>query len=147
MTVHNWPMNPIAIQIGAAARAMGVPPKTLRYYEDLGLVRPDRTESGYRLYGSEELERIQFILRAKQLGFTLNEISDVMALREDDMEPCDHVASLIESRLAEIETRIRNLADLKIELETVRDSNTSASAGPCTGTICHLIEDDPTQSR
>lgn len=136
-----------AIQIGEAARATGVPPKTLRYYEDLGLVRPDRTASGYRLYDSKELERIHFVLRAKQLGFTLNEISDVMALRENDMEPCDHVASLIEARLAEIESRMRNLADMKIELETVRDSNADASAGPCRGTICHLIEEMPTQSR
>ena len=136
-----------ALQIGEAARATGVPSKTLRYYEDLGLVRPDRTESGYRLYDSEELERIHFVLRAKQLGFTLNEILDVMALREDDTDPCEHVASLIESRLAEIETRIRDLADLKIELETVRDSNAGTSAGPCRGTICHLIEEAPSQSR
>ena len=140
-------MTSTAIQIGEAARATGVPPKTLRYYEELGLVRPGRTESGYRLYDAEELERIRFILRAKQLGFTLDEILEVMALREDDVEPCAHVASLIESRLAEIETRIRNLADLKAELETVRDSNTGASAGPCTGTICHLIEEAPIQFR
>ena len=137
----------MAIQIGEAARATGVPPKTLRFYEDLGLVRPDRTESGYRLYGSRELERIQFVLRAKQLGFTLNEISDVMALREDDMEPCEHVTSLIESRLAEIETRMRNLADMKIELEDVRDSNTGGSAGSCRGTVCHLLDEAPSQSR
>ena len=140
-------MGSMAIQIGEAARATGVPPKTLRYYEDLGLVRPDRTESGYRLYDSEELERIHFVLRAKQLGFTLNEILDVMALREDDTDPCEHVASLIESRLAEIEIRIRNLAEMKIELETVRDSNKGTSAGPCRGTICHLIEEEPSQSR
>ncbi len=81
-------MGTISIQIGEAARATGVPSKTLRYYEDLGLVRPDRTESGYRLYDSNQLERIHFVLRAKQLGFTLNQISDVMALREDDIEPC-----------------------------------------------------------
>ena len=140
-------MAKMALQIGEAARVTGVPPKTLRYYEDLGLVRPDRTESGYRLYDSKELERIYFVLRAKQLGFTLNEILDVMALREDDMEPCDHVASLIKTRLAEIETRIRNLADLKIELEMVRDSHEGASAGPCRGAICHLIEEAPPQSR
>lgn len=135
------------MQIGEAARATGVPPKTLRYYEDLGLVRPDRTESGYRLYDSDELERVHFVLRAKQLGFTLNEILDVMALQEDDVEPCDHVASLIETRLAQIETRIRDLADLKVELEMVRDSSKGASAGPCRGTICHLIEEAPPRSR
>ncbi len=128
------------MQIGEASRETGVPPKTLRYYEDIGLVQPERTESGYRLYGSRELERIHFVLRAKQLGFTLNQISDVMALREDDIEPCEHVASLIESRLAEIETRMRNLAEMKIELEAVRDSNADGSAGPCRGTVCHLLD-------
>ena len=140
-------MGSTAIQIGEAARATGVPPKTLRYYEELGLVRPERTESGYRLYGSRELERVKFILQAKQLGFTLNEISDVMALRENDIEPCGHVASLIESRLAEIETRIKNLADMKAELEAVRESASGSSAGPCTGTICHLIEEAPIRFR
>lgn len=140
-------MGTISIQIGEAARATGVPPKTLRFYEDLGLVRPDRTESGYRLYSSKELERIQFVLRAKQLGFTLNEISDVMALREDDLQPCEHVTSLIESRLAEIEIRMRNLADMKIELEAVRDSNAGGSVGPCKGTVCHLLDEAPSRSR
>ncbi len=139
-------MGTISIQIGEAARATGVPPKTLGFYEDLGLVRPDRTESGYRLYSSRELERIQFVLRAKQLGFTLNEISDVIALREDDMEPCDHVVLLTGSRLAEIETRMRNLADMKIELEAVRDSDAGESAGPCRGTVCHLLDEAPSQS-
>ncbi len=138
--MHNLWMVTKKMQIGEAARAIGVPPKTLRFYEDLGLVRPGRTESGYRLYDSKELERIRFVLRAKQLGFTLNEISDVMALREDDIEPCDHVTLLIESRLAEIEARMRNLADMKIELEAVRDSNADGSAGPCRGTVCHLLD-------
>ncbi len=144
--MHNQQIISTALQIGEAARATGVPSKTLRYYEDLGLVRPDRTESGYRLYDSNQLERIHFVLRAKQLGFTLNQISDVMALREDDIEPCEHVTSLIESRLAEIETRMRNLADMKIELEAVRDSNAGGSAGPCRGTVCHLLDEAPSQS-
>ena len=131
------------MQIGEAAISTGVPPKTLRYYEELGLVRPGRTESGYRQYDGEAIDRIEFILKAKQLGFTLNEIADVLTLKDDEIEPCDHVSSLIESRLADIEVRIKNLADLRIELEHVRDANKSRAAGPCRGTICHLIEDAP----
>lgn len=134
------------MHIGEASRATGVPSKTLRYYEDLGLVRPGRTESGYRLYDPGELGRVRFIVRAKQLGFKLNEIADVLNLRENDTEPCDHVASLIETRLADIEIRIRDLTDLRAELSTVRDSFAGASAGPCTGTVCHLIEVAPAHS-
>ena len=131
------------IQIGEAAISTGVPPKTLRYYEELGLVRPGRTESGYRQYDGEAIDRIEFILKAKQLGFTLNEIADVLTLKDDEKELCDHVSSLIESRLADIEVRIRNLTDLRTELEHVRDANKGGAAGSCRGTICHLIEDAP----
>ncbi|MEE8047151.1 MAG: heavy metal-responsive transcriptional regulator [Dehalococcoidia bacterium] len=131
------------MQIGEAARETGVPPKTLRYYEEIGLVQPARTESGYREYDADALDRIQFIIKAKLLGFTLDEIADVLALKEDETEPCDHVLSLIDARLADIESRMRNLAELKTELESVRDKNEGVSSGPCTGTICHLIEDTP----
>ncbi len=135
-----------SIQIGEAAHVTGVPPKTLRYYEDLGLLEPGRTNSGYRQYDAEALDRIQFILKSRQLGFALDEIADVLALKNDETEPCDHVSSLIESRLAGIEVRISNLSELKIDLENIRDSNKGASAGPCRGNICHLIEDAPFRS-
>ncbi len=145
--VHNHQMATKTLQIGEAAHATGVPPKTLRYYEELGLVQPDRTESGYRLYDARALDRIQFILKAKQLGFTLDEIADVVAMKDDETEPCDRVSSLIESRLADIEVRVRYLTELKSELEYVRDSRKGAAAGPCRGTVCHLIEDAPIRFR
>lgn len=135
------------LQIGQAAESTGVPPKTLRYYEDIGLIAPERTESGYRLYSASMLERIRFVIKAKQLGFTLNEIADVLALKDDETEPCDHVSSLIEYRLADIEERLRALNQLKVELESVRDSNMGVHAGPCRGTVCHLIEDAPVRFR
>ena len=144
--VHNLCMESKYLQIGQAAQSVGLPPKTLRYYEDLGLISPSRAESGYRVYSGVDLERVRFILRAKQLGFTLNEISDVLVMKDENSEPCDHVASLIESRLAEIETRINNLFDLKAELTAVRDSHAGAASGPCRGTICHLIEVEPLRS-
>ncbi len=128
------------LQIGEAAQETGVPSKTLRYYEEIGLVRPGRTESGYRQYDADALERIRFILKAKLLGFTLGEIADVLRLKGEDTEPCDHVSSLIETRIADIESRISKLAELKIELERVRDSGNGSAIGPCTGAVCHLIE-------
>jgi len=141
--VHNLRMTTKKLQIGEAAEITGVPPKTLRYYEDIGLVHPGRTDSGYRQYDDEAIERVRFILKAKLLGFTLDEIADVLRLRDEETEPCDHVSALIDTRLSDIEARITKLAELKIELEYVRDSNKGAPAGPCRGTVCHLIEEAP----
>ena len=74
------------MKIGEVARLAGVPTKTLRYYEDIGLLSPaGRTSSGYRLYGWRELEQIEFIRRAKLMGLTLEQIRDLVEVAEEGM--------------------------------------------------------------
>ena len=96
--------------IGQLSRAANVPTSTVRYYEREELLEPSgRTEGNYRVYGPEALERLRFIRAAQAVGFTLGDISTLLAFREDD-DVCGDVQSLITDRMEELE---QHLADLK----------------------------------
>lgn len=96
--------------IGQLSRAASVPTSTVRYYEREGLLVPSgRTESNYRVYEPEVLERLRFIRAAQGAGFTLGDISTLLAFREDE-GVCDNVQSLITDRMGELE---QHLSDLK----------------------------------
>ena len=106
------------MKIGEVARLVGVPSKTLRYYEDLGLLSPaGRTSSGYRLYGWRELEQIEFIRRAKLMGLTLEQIRGLVEVAEEGMPSrvLRHLDELLDRKLEENERRLE-------ELRTFRDS-------------------------
>jgi MerR family mercuric resistance operon transcriptional regulator len=108
------------LRIGQVARAAGVNIETIRYYERCGLLSdPGRRESGYRAYPPEIVERVQFIKRAQQLGFTLREISGLLALRVDDRATCDQVRTQAEAKLAEIDARIADLQRLRNALASL----------------------------
>jgi MerR family transcriptional regulator, copper efflux regulator len=71
------------MNIGAVAQACGLPPKTIRYYEDIGLIRPDRSGNGYREFSDRHLHQLAFISRARGLGFTVVECRALLALYQD----------------------------------------------------------------
>ncbi len=97
-------------KIGELARRAGVKVSTLRYYDARGLLPPaHRTESGYRLYGLEQLERLRFILEAKRLGLSLHAIQQVLALHEAEGEPCEQVLRLLQRVVRRLEERIAQL--------------------------------------
>jgi Hg(II)-responsive transcriptional regulator len=96
--------------IGEVARRVGIGVETVRFYEREGLVAPPpRSPSGYRLYPDEAIERLRFVRRAKQLGFTLDEIGALLDLRVRPDAPCDEVRRLAAERLADVEARIADL--------------------------------------
>lgn len=100
--------------IGAAARRAGVGIDTIRYYEREGLLpAPIRRLSGYRVYDAHAIERLRFIRRAKDLGFTLGEIRELLALSADRERGVRGVKQRAESRLAEVEQRIRELQGVR----------------------------------
>ena len=106
------------MKIGEVARLAGVPTKTLRYYEELGLLSPaGRTSAGYRLYGRRELEQIGFIRRAKLMGLTLEQIRGLIEVAEAGMPSgvLRHLDELLDRKLEETERRLE-------ELRTFRDS-------------------------
>lgn len=96
--------------IGEVAEATGVGVETLRFYERKGLLpEPPRSDAGYRLYGSESVRRVQFILQAKELGFTLAETRELLDLRVTDTAACDDVAARARSKIEAVDSRIRDL--------------------------------------
>lgn len=104
--------------IGQLAADTGLTPKTIRYYETLGLLPPPtRTESGYRLYTPETGELLRFIKKAKMLGFTLTEIREIIALRHRGDLPCPHVHALLGERVKTLSRQIQDLSLLRDELK------------------------------
>ena len=107
---------------GLLARHAGIGVETVRYYESIGLLdEPRRTQAGYRLYEEGDLSRLRFIRRAKQLGFSLNDIRELIALRLDEGSDCSEVEHRAELRLADINERIRDLQRVQRGLEKLID--------------------------
>jgi len=127
------------LRIGELATELGLNPKTLRYYEAIGLLpEPRRNSAGYRLYGPVDRERLAFIAKAKSLGFTLQEIAEILALRDAGDEPCAHVRALIDARLAALTAQLQLLTELRGELQVLY-SEAQGTTCSCTP-ICSIIE-------
>lgn len=105
------------LTIGKVAKATDVGIETIRFYEREGLiVNPPRSPSGYRAYPSETVARIRFIRTAKDLGFSLKEIRELLSMRVDPIGSCLEVRELAESKIADVEERIRVLQNIRVSL-------------------------------
>jgi DNA-binding transcriptional MerR regulator len=103
--------------IGELARRAHVNPRTLRYYERIGLLMPSaRTDTGYRLYTERDAARLAFIRRAQALGFSLTEITDIIAIRQAGTAPCRHVRAVAQAKVGTIDARIAALQALREDL-------------------------------
>lgn len=103
------------MRIGQLAERIGVNPKTIRYYESIGLLpEPKRRPSGYRAYDADDLERVAFIRRAQQFGLRLDAIGETLALRDRGERPCDYVLGAVRRNLDDLDRRI-------VELDAARD--------------------------
>jgi DNA-binding transcriptional MerR regulator len=132
-------------KIGEVAKQTGVGIETLRFYEKSGLLdRPSRTASGYRVYDSAILDRLAFIKKAQVLGFTLDEIRELIDHKRAGENPCGHVRAKVKSRLAELDERIRQMTlyreELAAELKQWERKRESA------GHVCGLIESSHIES-
>ena len=103
------------MNIGNAARISEIPVKTVRYYEDIGLVVAQRAENGYRRYGQQEVYKLCFVQRARGLGFSIEHCRQLLSLYEDKNRTSAEVKAIAERHLDEIEAKI-------IELENLRDT-------------------------
>lgn len=113
----------MTITIGEVANLAGVPTATVRYYERRGLIAPaPRTRAGYRQYGPAAAERLRFIKRAQQLGFSLEEIQDLLELRVDDPESCLAVERRTREKVDQVRQKIRELRQLEDALERLADA-------------------------
>ena len=101
------------MNIGLAADHSGLPPKTIRYYEDIGLIRADRHENGYRDYSNQHIHKLRFLQRSRSLGFTIEECRQLLALYEDRDRASADVKTMALERIADIERKIRELTELR----------------------------------
>lgn len=102
---------------GQLAKQAQVNVETVRYYERRGLIpEPPRRESGYRMYSQDTAARIEFIKRAKELGFSLKEVSELLSLRAGPATTCEDVKKRAEAKVADIEEKIRDLQRMKSAL-------------------------------
>ncbi len=109
-----------ALRIGEVANRSGIGIETIRYYERQGLLaEPDRRPSGYRQYDEAVVSRLGFIRNAKELGFTLAEIKELLGLWFDVNTKCVHVRQRAEQKITNIEDKIRSLQKMKRSLKTI----------------------------
>ena len=102
------------LRIGEVAARAGLNPKTLRYYEALGVLQsPSREANGYRRFPPETLELLAFIRQAQGLGFTLEEIREVLAIRRRGEVPCTHVRALLRQKAVELDRKLADLVALR----------------------------------
>lgn len=104
------------MNVKEAAQATGLPAKTLRYYEDVGLVTPMRAENGYRVYQDKDLQKLAFVGRARGLGFSLEDCRKLLSLYEDQSRTSADVKALAKSHVAEIDLKLKALRAIKQEL-------------------------------
>lgn len=127
------------MRIGELAEALGINPRTIRFYESKGLLpEPARTPSGYRSYGEEDAERLTFIKTAQRIGLSLDEIAEIIALRDRGQQPCGYVKELMHRQIAALDRQIEQMQRLResligLEAQTVANGNGEA-------TYCCLIE-------
>jgi DNA-binding transcriptional MerR regulator len=128
-----------SLKIGEVSKLSGVGIEALRFYEKGGLVdRPSRTESGYRVYAPDVLDRLAFIKRAQILGFTLDEIKQIIVEKRSGQSPCKGVREVVRRRLEELDERMKEMRRYRNQLAAaLREWD---EAGEVKGHVCGLIE-------
>ncbi len=104
------------MNIQKAARLAGLPVKTVRYYDEIGLVCPDRRQNGYRDYSQRDLHMLRFLARARSLGFSIEECRQLLSLYADRNRASRDVKRLAEERIRQIDGKIRELQALRATL-------------------------------
>lgn len=134
------------MQIGELAKKGGVTVQTVRFYERQALLpNPPRKDSGYRLYSDADLNRLLFIRQAKALGFSLDEIREILRMRKQNECPCGRVLSLAERHLEDIERQLKQLSRFRDELRrAIKQWKQSGKQRLAGGEFCTLIENTMT---
>lgn len=132
------------MQIGELAKLSNTSAKTIRFYENAGLLPPPvRTASGYRDYGPEVVDRLRFIHRGQAAGLTLQKVRQILAIHDRGEVPCGHVQQVLHTRLDQVRAQIAELVALEGHLQTVLDH--AAHAAPTEhdqSTVCWILESD-----
>lgn len=128
--------------IGKVANSAGISVQAVRYYERLALVPvAQRTESGYRIYSHETIDRLHFIRQAQALGFRLDEIKEILRLRFAGQSPCECVRGMLEKKLEQVERQMAELAKFRRSLqETLKRSRNIPRLPHSASALCPIIQ-------
>lgn len=132
------------MQIKEFARQTGLPAKTIRYYEEIGLLPPpERLKNGYRDYAPEDVSRVRLVAGARSLDFSLDDIREILALRDRREAPCRVVLDLLAERANEIGQRITELQRMETELRELHRLGSTFPTDDVDGKqcVCHLVSE------
>ncbi|UUV35896.1 heavy metal-responsive transcriptional regulator [Amycolatopsis roodepoortensis] len=137
------------MKIGELAAASGTTSKTIRFYEQAGLMpEPDRRPSGYRDYGPEFIDRLHFIRRAQAAGLALREVRQILTIHDQGDAPCGHVRQVLRDRLDQVRAQIAELVTLESHLGTLLAHAEQGEPTEHDGSgVCWILESDPGQNR
>jgi len=124
------------MNIGLASQQSGLPAKTIRYYEEISLIKPSRAENGYRDYSDNDIHRLRFLQRSRSLGFSIDECRLLLSLYEDEHRASADVKSLANDKIAEIDRKVSELKTLRRTL-SVLSMNCQGDDRP----DCPIIDD------
>lgn len=130
------------MQIKELSQKTGISAKTIRYYEKAGVLPPaDRLPNGYRIYGDKDVERVKFSLGLRRLDFSLDDIAEILAMRDRREAPCRVVLDLLSEKAEEISQRIRGLQRLERDLNQLYELGLTFPSDDVEGKncICHLV--------
>ena len=129
------------MRIGELAGGAGLTVKTLRFYEQAGVLpSAARLPSGYRDYDDSALARLRFVRAAQAAGLTLSEIRQVIAVRDDEGPPCEHVAGLLDAHAADLDQRIVELTALRADIARLRKRASTLDPSACDAAgVCHIL--------
>ena len=130
--------------IGEISKKIGISPYTIRYYERISLLpRPARAENGYRTYSDADIERLRFVIQARKLGFSLDEIAEILAIRGRNEAPCRVVIDVIAGQVGKIDKQIADLRRLRHELVQLHRSGLTMPEGvEMKHCVCQMIKAD-----
>jgi len=131
------------VRIGELAQQTGSTTKTIRYYEQIGVMpQPERTASGYRDYNPDAVHQLKFIQSAQAAGLTLSEIHTIVAIGTTGSSTCKHVEDLVENKIVDVDKRMTALQRTRAELTRVLEDARSLQPAQCgDGTVCHILYD------
>lgn len=120
------------MRIGELARAAGTKAETIRYYEREGILpRADRTDSNYRDYSGDHLVKLSFVRRSRELGFSMAQVRELLAMSDRADKPCHSVDLMVQEQIAEVDRKIVNLVNLREELSQMLMSCEAEKIGEC----------------
>lgn len=110
------------MNIGDVAKRSGLPPKTIRYYEDIGLINPKRSDNGYRAFQDSDLHKLAFLGRARALGFSIEDCRNLVALYDDSTRESSQVKQIAKEHLGQIDEKIEQLQSMRNTLAHLVDA-------------------------